>query len=171
MASHFEFYPSEVECCEQRSLTFHMIMRTACRKELATCANTIQNGIALAHTSSIRAGRLKGGQLINAPAPLMVKTQLLICTLNPLCCAQSDQTANEQNSIGERDYVGKMELKVQLKLVPYILKARILTPTIPQKKLNFPQICPKMPQNGPKMTQNGPKWPKYDPKWPKMALE
>ena len=53
--------------------------------------------------------------------PLMVKTQLLICTLNPLCCAaQSDQTANEQNSIGERDYVGKMELKVQLKLVPYI---------------------------------------------------
>ena len=48
----------------------------------------------------------------------MVKTQLLICTLNPLCCAaQSDQTANEQNSIGERDYVGKMELKVQLKLV------------------------------------------------------
>ena len=49
--------------------------------------------------------------------PLMVKTQLLICTLNSLCCAQSDQTANEQNSIGERDYVGKMELKVQLKLV------------------------------------------------------
>ena len=46
--------------------------------------------------------------------PLMVKTQLLICTLNPLCCAQSDQTANEQNSIGERDYVGKMELKMQL---------------------------------------------------------
>ena len=41
----------------------------------------------------------------------------------------------------------------------------------PAKKLNFPQICPKMPQNGPKMakkwpnmTQNGPKWPKYDPK-------
>ena len=48
--------------------------------------------------------------------PLMVKTQLLICTLNPLCCAaQSEQTANEQNSIGKRDYVGTMELKVQLK--------------------------------------------------------
>ena len=55
--------------------------------------------------------------------------------------------------------------------MPYILKARIATPTIPQKKLNFPQISPKMPQNGPKMTQNDPKWPKYYPKWPKMALE
>ena len=44
-------------------------------------------------------------------------------------------------------------------------------PNYPAKKLNFPQICPKMPQNGPKITQNGPKWPKYDPKWPKMALE
>ena len=42
----------------------------------------------------------------------------------------------------------------------YILKARILTPTIPQKNLNFPQICPKMPQNGPKMAKNDPKWPK-----------
>ena len=58
----------------------------------------------------------------------------------------------------------------------YILKAKILTPTIPQKNLNFPQICPKMPKNGPKMTQsgpnmtqNGPKWPKNNPKWPKMA--
>ena len=36
---------------------------------------------------------------------------------------------------------------------PYILKARILTPTIPQKNLNFPQICPKMPQNGKKNGQ------------------
>ena len=34
----------------------------------------------------------------------------------------------------------------------------------PAKKLNFPQICPKMPQNDPKMTKNGPKWPKNDPK-------
>ena len=42
----------------------------------------------------------------------------------------------------------------------YILKVRILTPTIPQKNLNFPQICQKMPQNGPKMAQNDPKWPK-----------
>ena len=32
------------------------------------------------------------------------------------------------------------------------------------KKLNFPQICPKMPQNCPKMAKNDPKWPKYDPK-------
>ena len=41
----------------------------------------------------------------------------------------------------------------------HILKARILTPTIPQKNLNFPQICPKKPQNGqklPKMVQSGP---------------
>ena len=54
----------------------------------------------------------------------------------------------------------------------YILKASLVTPTIPQKNLNFPQICPKMPQNGPKrpkITQNAPKWPKYDPKWPKMV--
>ena len=51
----------------------------------------------------------------------------------------------------------------------YILKARILTPTIPQKKLNFPQICPKMPQNGPKMAKNDPKWPKVAQIWPKMA--
>ena len=35
-------------------------------------------------------------------------------------------------------------------------------PNYPAKKLNFPQICPKMPQNGPKMTQNYPKWPKND---------
>ena len=56
----------------------------------------------------------------------------------------------------------------------YFLKARIWTPTIPQKNLNFPQICPKchkIAQKWPKMTQNGPKWPKYDPKWPKMDLE
>ena len=52
---------------------------------------------------------------------------------------------------------------------PYILKASLATPTILQKNLNFPQICPKMPQNGPKMAKNDPKWPKYDPKWPKMA--
>ena len=51
----------------------------------------------------------------------------------------------------------------------YILKASLAIPTIPQKKLNFLQICPKMPQNGPKITQNGPKWPKYDSKWPKMT--
>ena len=46
----------------------------------------------------------------------------------------------------------------------YILKARIAGYIIPQKNLNFPQICPKMPQNGPKMAKNDPKWPKYDPK-------
>ena len=51
----------------------------------------------------------------------------------------------------------------------YILKARILTPTIPQKNLNFPQICPKMPQNGPKMAKNDPKWPKAAQMWPNMA--
>ena len=48
----------------------------------------------------------------------------------------------------------------------YILKASLVTPTIPQKKLNFSQSCPKMPQKGPKMAKNDPKWPKYDPKWP-----
>ena len=61
-------------------------------------------------------------------------------------------------------------LSYPIKLRAYILKARIWTPTIPQKNLNFPQICPKMPQNGPKMAKNDPKcpkWPKYDPKWPK----
>ena len=58
--------------------------------------------------------------------------------------------------------------------IAYILKASLVTPTIPQKNLTFPQICPKMQQNGPKMTQNDPKWPKVAqiwPKWPKMALE
>ena len=54
---------------------------------------------------------------------------------------------------------------------PYILKARIVTPTIPQTNLNFPQICPKMQQNGPKMAKNDPKWPKVAQIWPKMALE
>ena len=49
----------------------------------------------------------------------------------------------------------------------YILKARILTPTIPQFFFNFPQICPKMPQNGPKITQSGPKWPKMAQNWSK----
>ena len=42
----------------------------------------------------------------------------------------------------------------------YILKARIWTPTIPQKKLNFPQIFPNMPRNGPKIAKNDPKCPK-----------
>ena len=30
-------------------------------------------------------------------------------------------------------------------------------PNYPAKKLNFPQICPKMPRNGPKMATNDPK--------------
>ena len=33
-------------------------------------------------------------------------------------------------------------------------------PNYSAKKLNFPQICPKIPQNGPKMAKNDPKWPK-----------
>ena len=41
-----------------------------------------------------------------------------------------------------------------------------MTPTIPQKNLNFLQICPK---SGPNMTPNGPKWLWNDPKWSKMA--
>ena len=59
----------------------------------------------------------------------------------------------------------------------YILKASLVTPTIPQKNMNFPKNCPKMPQNGPKMTpngpnmtqmaQNGPRMTQNDPKWPK----
>ena len=53
----------------------------------------------------------------------------------------------------------------------YILKASLVTPTIPHKNLSFPQICPKMPRNGPKITLNDPKWPKYDPKWHKKAQE
>ena len=48
-------------------------------------------------------------------------------------------------------------VQIPTTLCPYILKASPTTPTDPQKKLNFPQICPKMPRNGPKMTQNGPK--------------
>ena len=40
-----------------------------------------------------------------------------------------------------------------------------------RKKMNFPQICPKMPQNDPKMAKNDPKWPKVAQIWPKMALE
>ena len=62
-----------------------------------------------------------------------------------------------------RHFPGEHHCHIKL---AYILKARIVTPTIPRKNLNFPQICPKMPQNCPKMTQNGPKWPKFDPKWP-----
>ena len=42
---------------------------------------------------------------------------------------------------------------------PYILKASIATPTIPQKRLNFPQIFRNLAQKWPKMTQE----------WPKMA--
>ena len=62
-------------------------------------------------------------------------------------------------------------VRINTRAPAYILKARILTPTILQKKLNFLQICPKMPQNGPKMAQNDPKWPKNYPTWPNMALE
>ena len=36
----------------------------------------------------------------------------------------------------------------------YILKASPMTPTGPQKNLNFPQICPNMPRNGPKMAKS-----------------
>ena len=39
----------------------------------------------------------------------------------------------------------------------------------PAKKLNFPQICPKMAQCGPNMTPNDLKWPKMAQEWPKMA--
>ena len=46
-------------------------------------------------------------------------------------------------------------------------KSEYRDPNDPAKKLNFPQIYPKMPQNDPKMAKNDPKWPKYDPKWPK----
>ena len=51
----------------------------------------------------------------------------------------------------------------------YILKARIAGFKIPQKNLNFPQICPKMLQNGPKMAKYGPKWPKKAQNYPKMT--
>ena len=65
----------------------------------------------------------------------------------------------------------------------YILKARIWTPTIPQKNLKFPQffllrtrkmakIWLKMAQNGPRITQNDPKRPKMiqnRPKWSKIC--
>ena len=46
----------------------------------------------------------------------------------------------------------------------YILKARIVTPKIPQKNLTFRKFIQKCHKNGTKMTQNGPNWPKYDPK-------
>ena len=56
----------------------------------------------------------------------------------------------------------------------YILKARIWTPTIPQKNelsanilSKMAQIWPKMAQHGPRMTPNDPKWPKNVSKWPK----
>ena len=51
----------------------------------------------------------------------------------------------------------------------YILKASSVAPTEPRKKLNFPQICPKMPRNVPKMAKNDPKWPKNGQKWPKWS--
>ena len=59
-------------------------------------------------------------------------------------------------------------VRINTRAPAYILKARILTPTILQKKLNFLQICPKMPQNGPKMaemTQSGPNMTQHGPKW------
>ena len=42
---------------------------------------------------------------------------------------------------------------------PYILKARILTPTILQKRNEFSA----------NLSKNATKWPKNDPKWPKVA--
>ena len=51
----------------------------------------------------------------------------------------------------------------------YILKARIAGFKIPQKKLNFPQICPNMPRIGPKMAKNDSKCPKVNQILPQMA--
>ena len=63
----------------------------------------------------------------------------------------SDQLLNsDQSNIFNKILRGSEEKWKKQWSGPYILKARILTPTIPQKNLNFPQICPKMPQNGPK---------------------
>ena len=48
----------------------------------------------------------------------------------------------------------------------YILKASLVTTTIPQKNWTFRkfvQKCHKMTQKWPKMTQSGPKWPENDP--------
>ena len=50
----------------------------------------------------------------------------------------------------------------------YILKASLVTQTIPQKNFNFPRICQKMQQKDPKVAKI---WPKMAPKWPQMALE
>ena len=78
--------------------------------------------------------------------PKLTFTFLSVCgTLRPLTCQLLLNKNLFQNPSNQ---------------TPYILKARILTTTIPQKNLNFPQICPKMPQNGPKMAKNDPKWPK-----------
>ena len=61
------------------------------------------------------------------------------------------------------------KINLQLTSWSYILKASLATPTIPQKKLNFPQICTKMPQNGPKMAKDDPKWPKMTKKYQKWS--
>ena len=63
-------------------------------------------------------------------------------------------------------------LMLLMMVLAYILKASLVTPTIPQKielsanlsknDTKWPindQNWPKMAQSGPRMTQNGPKWP------------
>ena len=83
--------------------------------------------------------------------------------------ADNDWFRLESNKEGTRWFGKCWHYHNQAKNKPYILKASPTTPTGPQEKLSFPQICPKMPRNGPKMakkTQNVPKCPKYDPIWP-----
>ena len=48
----------------------------------------------------------------------------------------------------------KKQLPIQKNAIERVIihsKSEDLDPNYPAKKLNFPQICPKMPQNGPKM--------------------